>query len=39
MAFSVGYSKYLWRNGERDAEAVHASQLIYIIKKLSLVWS
>lgn len=38
MAFSVGYSEYIWHDGERDAEVVYVSQLIYMVKKLSPVY-
>lgn len=37
MAFSMSYSEYIWRDGRRDIEAVYANELIYMVKKLSLV--
>lgn len=36
MAYSIDYSKYIWHDRERDAEAMHACELIYMVKKLSL---
>lgn len=38
MAFSVGYSENIWVDGGRDAEAVHASEPIYMVKELRFVW-
>lgn len=38
MAFSVGYSENIWSDGGRDAEAVYASELIYMVKELRFVW-
>lgn len=37
MAFSVGYSKYIWCNEGRDAEMVHVCEVIYMVKKLNLI--
>ena len=37
MAFSVGYNKNIWCDGGKNAELVHACELIYMVKKLSLV--
>lgn len=31
----MSYSKYIWRNRGRDTEAIHVSQVIHIVKKLS----
>lgn len=37
MVFSVGYSKNIWNDGGKNAEAVYASELNYMIKELRFV--
>lgn len=39
MAFFVGYSENIWSDERKDVEAMYASELIYMVKELSLVWS
>lgn len=37
MTFSMGYNKNIWSNRGRDTKAMYANELIYMVKKCSLV--